>query len=74
MEESVRLSSGVFSRAWGRVQAAVERKVDSWFVEDECELQARLDGCIRILAIAAGIGAIIYILIPAVLVLSGLWR
>ena len=74
MEKSIRLSTGVFGRTWGRIQAAVERKVDSWFVEDEREIQAYLEGCIRIMAIVACIGAIVYILIPAFLVLGGLWK
>jgi hypothetical protein len=74
MEESIRLSAGVFTRARKQIQGWVERKVDACFIEDQADLEKSLDRCIKVIAIVACISAVVYILIPAILVLSGVWK
>lgn len=73
MESSVKLTSDVFSRAARKARAWTEKMVDRWFAEDESDFDEHLDRWSRIVAIIVCIAACVYILIPAVAILWGIW-
>lgn len=75
MEASVFLAADVVVRAGQAIQAWVERKVDVWFADDadDSDFLEYLDRWSERLAIIVCVLAVVYIIIPALGRIAGLW-
>ena len=72
MEVFVGLLSS-FSGIGRKIRSWTERQVDRWLAEDNSDFEEHLDRWSRIMAIAACIAACVYILIPTLFTLWGIW-